>query len=325
MCLDHGGEQVRRGGAGCGRDGDRAAGRLCDSEGHETSRALVENGHRGQPVLRRKCQRDRGVARAGARDGVGHPAADELVHESLDRRKGGVDRDHLRVPEVVFLPGFMQHADTWSPIAAAVGERYPVRVVEFEAWTFEERLAEIRGDDRIVVGYSMGGRLALHAALRGHFAGLVVVGASGGIADPDERRRRIAADLELADWIETHSIEEVVARWERNPVFASQSPEVVKAQRAGRLDHDPVLLARLLRSAGQGALDPIWDRLGSLEMPVLALAGENDSTYRAAAERIAELVPQGSSGVIAGAGHAAHLEAPDAVCDAILAFVTQSS
>jgi 2-succinyl-6-hydroxy-2,4-cyclohexadiene-1-carboxylate synthase len=229
------------------------------------------------------------------------------------------------VPEVVFLPGFMQHADTWSPIAAAIGERYPVRVVEFETWTFEERLAEIRGDGRIVVGYSMGGRLALHAALRGDFAGLVVVGASGGIADVDERRRRRAADMELADWIETHSIEEVVERWEANPVFASQSREVVAAQRAGRLDHDPVLLARLLRSAGQGALDPIWDRLGSLQMPVLALAGENDSTYRVAAERIAELVPRGSSVVIAGTGHAAHLEAPAAVADALSAFAGHSS
>jgi 2-succinyl-6-hydroxy-2,4-cyclohexadiene-1-carboxylate synthase len=225
------------------------------------------------------------------------------------------------VPEVVFLPGFMQHADTWAPIAAAVGERYPVRVVDFSTWTFEDRIAEIRGEGSVVVGYSMGGRLALHAALDASFAGLVVIGASAGIADADERRRRRAADEELADWIEARSIDEVAARWERNPVFASQPSDLVAAQRPGRLDHDPADLARLLRSAGQGALDPIWDRLGSLRMPVLALAGETDSTYRAAAERIASLVPRGRAGVIPGAGHAAHLEAPDAVRDAILEFV----
>jgi 2-succinyl-6-hydroxy-2,4-cyclohexadiene-1-carboxylate synthase len=108
-------------------------------------------------------------------------------------------------------------------------------------------------------------------------------------------------------------------------VFASQSSELVNAQRAGRLAHSPADLARLLRSAGQGALDPIWDRLGSLEMPVLALAGENDDTYGAASERIASLVSRGSAGVIPGAGHAAHLEAPDAVADAILSFVDQFS
>jgi 2-succinyl-6-hydroxy-2,4-cyclohexadiene-1-carboxylate synthase len=227
------------------------------------------------------------------------------------------------VPEVVFLPGFMQHADTWAPIAAAVGERYPVRLCEFSTWTPEERVAEIRGEGCVVVGYSMGGRLALHAALDSDFAGLVVLGASAGIADADERRRRAEADLELADWIEAHSIDEVVARWERNPVFASQWPVLVEAQRAGRLDHSPPDLARLLRSAGQGALEPVWERLGSLRMPVLALAGENDSTYRAAAERIASLVPRGASGVIPGAGHAAHLEAPNAVGDAILTFIGQ--
>jgi 2-succinyl-6-hydroxy-2,4-cyclohexadiene-1-carboxylate synthase len=230
------------------------------------------------------------------------------------------------VPEVVFLPGFMQHADTWSPIAAAVGERYPVRMLEFETWSFEERLGEIdaaTGGDSVVVGYSMGGRLALHAALRDSLAGLVVVGASAGIADADERRRRREADSELADWIEAHAIDEVVARWERNPVFASQSAALVEAQRAGRLAHSPVELARLLRSAGQGALSPIWDRLAEIQAPVLALAGENDHIYRAAAERIASLVSRGSSGVIAGAGHAAHLEAPDAVADAILRFLDQ--
>lgn len=229
------------------------------------------------------------------------------------------------MPEVVFLPGFMQHADTWSPIAAAVAERYPVRLVDFETWTFEGRIAEIRGDGCVVVGYSMGGRLALHAALASPFAGLVVVGSSAGIDDPDERRRRREADSELADWIEAHSIDKVVERWERNPVFASQSPELVDAQRAGRLEHDPVLLARLLRSAGQGALPPIWDYLFEIQAPVLALAGEHDLVYRAASERIASLVPRGASGVIPGAGHAAHLEHPEAVAEAILSFIGRSS
>jgi 2-succinyl-6-hydroxy-2,4-cyclohexadiene-1-carboxylate synthase len=218
----------------------------------------------------------------------------------------------------------MQHADSWAPIAAAVAERYPVKVVDFGTWAFEERVEEIQlaaGPGSVVVGYSMGGRLALHAALESDWAGVVVLGASAGIDNADERRQRREADEELADWIEAHSIEEVVARWERNPVFASQPAEVVAAQRAGRLRHDPLQLARLLRSAGQGALDPIWNRLGDIRAPVLALAGERDITYRAAAERLASVVPRGRSGVIAGAGHAAHLEQPDATRDAILSFV----
>lgn len=228
------------------------------------------------------------------------------------------------MPEVVFLPGFMQHADSWSQVAAAVAERYPVELVDFATWTFDERLGEIRaaaGPESVVVGYSMGGRLALHAALGSSWAGLLVLGASAGIPDPDERQQRRAADEKLADWIERRPIDEVVARWERNPVFASQPEELVAAQRAGRLRHSPAELARLLRSAGQGACRPVWDRLDSLMMPVLALAGENDLAYREAAQRIASLVPRGRAGVIAGAGHAAHLEAPAAVAEAILEFV----
>src|SRR4051812_25485043 len=119
-----------------------------------------------------------------------HPTAHQFVDQNLERRERAVDRDHLRVPEVVFLPGFMQHADSWSPIAAAVGERYPVKILDFTTWTFEDRLAEIHAaaDGCVLVGYSMGGRLALHAAARWpeEFAGLAVLGASAGITDPAE-------------------------------------------------------------------------------------------------------------------------------------------
>jgi 2-succinyl-6-hydroxy-2,4-cyclohexadiene-1-carboxylate synthase len=230
------------------------------------------------------------------------------------------------VPEVVFLPGFMQHADSWSPIAAAVGERYPVHVLDFATWTFEQRLEEIyyHGSGAVLVGYSMGGRLALHAAVRrpDAFAGVVTIGSAAGIEDVAARQRRREADEELAAWIEAHSIAEVVARWEQNPVFASQSAELVEAQRPGRLDHEPAQLARLLRSAGQGAQEPVWARLGALRMPVLALAGEHDGAYRAAAERIAVLVADAEAGVIEGAGHAAHLEAPGETTGRILGWLS---
>ncbi len=232
------------------------------------------------------------------------------------------------MPDVLFLPGFMQHADAWSEVAALVGERYPSRVLDFETWTFEERVGEILAASvpgTIPVGYSMGARLALHAVVRtpNRFAGLVMVGGTAGIEDEGVRRARLLADEELASWIETHSIDEVVERWERNPVFASQSSDVVAAQRAGRLRHSPADLARLLRSAGQGALPPVWDRLRELRTPVLALAGADDSSYKAVAERLANLGPVFDVAVIENAGHAAHLEQPAAVAEAILAFVAK--
>ena len=228
------------------------------------------------------------------------------------------------LPRIVFVPGFMQHADTWDEVAAAVGQRYPSAVVDFATWTFEGRVGEIlaaAGPGDVVVGYSMGGRLALHAALRsGGFRGLVLVGASPGIEGDEEREARRVADESLAAWIETHSIEEVVARWERNPVFATQPEALVEAQRAGRLRHSPADLATLLRSAGQGALPAVWDRLPSLPVPLLAVAGSLDSAYAAAAVRMASLAPHAQTAIIEGAGHAVHLERPADVSDAIVEF-----
>src|SRR4051812_19226483 len=210
-------------------------------------------------------------------------------------------------PTVTFVPGFMQRGEPTMGL----------RALDFTTWTFEERIGELLGaaaPGDAVVGYSMGGRIALHAALRepGRFGSLALIGVSAGVEDREARRR---ADEELAAWIEAHTIEEVVEMWERQPVFATQSAVVREQQRAGRLSHDPRSLARLLRSAGQGATPPVWDRLGEQPMPVVLIAGERDSRYVASAHRMAGPIPRAAVEIVPGAGHAAHLEQPDLVAE----------
>jgi 2-succinyl-6-hydroxy-2,4-cyclohexadiene-1-carboxylate synthase len=214
--------------------------------------------------------------------------------------------------DVTFVPGFMQRGEAWIPVASRLAERYRVSCLDFATWTFEERLGELP-DGGVVVGYSMGGRLALHAALRepDRFAGLVLVGVSAGIEDRREREDRRRSDESLAEWMEKRSIEEVVERWERGAVFATQSADLRARQRPGRLGHDPQRLAQLLRSAGQGALPPVWDRLHTLTCPVLLTAGEHDRRYASAARRMAEeLGGPARVKLVPGAGHAPQLEAP---------------
>lgn len=212
---------------------------------------------------------------------------------------------------VTFVPGFMQRAEAWQPVAERLAQRYRVRCVDFATWTFEERLGELPSGG-VLVGYSMGGRIALHAALRepAKWSALALIGVSAGVEDREERLR---SDEELAGWIEKSSIEEVVERWEHLPVFASQSDELRGTQRAGRLSHDPRLLAQLLRSAGQGATPPVWDRLHELRCPVLLIAGELDQRYAEAAERMADLIPDARVRIVQGAGHAPQLERPELV------------
>ena len=193
---------------------------------------------------------------------------------------------------VLFVPGFMQPAEAWSAVAERLPERYPSALLEHREHTFEGRLREIAeaGEGAVLAGYSMGGRIALHAALRdpARYAALVTVGASAGIDSPEARAARAQADERLAAWMETAPIEDIVSIWERQPLFADQSDALVDAQREGRLAQDPRSLASMLRTAGQGTLQPVWPLLGRLTLPVLAIAGAIDDRYGRAARRIAE-------------------------------------
>src|SRR6185295_10894117 len=106
-----------------------------------------------------------------------------------------------------------------------------------------------------------------------------------------EIREAAEADEKLASWIEAMPMEDVVSLWERQPLFADQSDALVEAQRPGRLSQDPRSLALLLRTAGQGALEPVWHELRALELPLLAIAGARDDGYSSAAKRIAHVAP----------------------------------
>jgi len=227
---------------------------------------------------------------------------------------------------VVFVPGFMQRGASWEQVAAKVRERYPSVLLDPRARTFDDRveeLADVAPEGAVAVGYSLGGRVVLHAALRdpGRYRALVLVGTTPGIEDGHERERRRLSDEELASWIERSSIEEVVDHWEQLTVFATQESTLVRAQRAGRLTHHPEELASLIRTGGQGVLEPAWGRIRELAQPVLCLAGELDQRYRREARRMARLLPRGTSVLISRAGHAPHLERPGDTADAILGFL----
>ena len=225
-------------------------------------------------------------------------------------------------PPVLLIPGFMQPAAAWAPVAEWLAP--PTVLLDHREHTFEGRLGEIAaaGEDALLVGYSLGGRLALRAALRNpaRYTGLVTVGATAGIEDPPERSARAEADDRLASWIEAAPIDDVVAVWERQPLFADQAETLVERQRPGRLAQDPVELASLLRSAGQGVLEPVWHQLLTLDLPVLALAGSRDEGYTRAAQKIADTAPRASAQIVEDAGHAPQLQQPERVATLIEEF-----
>ncbi|MDQ3647429.1 MAG: alpha/beta fold hydrolase [Actinomycetota bacterium] len=228
---------------------------------------------------------------------------------------------------VVFVPGFMQRGEAWAPVADRLSRRYSRVLVDHRVHDREGRLAEIAeaaGEGGAVLcGYSLGGRLSLHAVLRepARYRGLVTLGSSAGLEAQADRDARGNADERLASWMERSPIESVVDVWERQPLFADQSEQLIADQRPGRLSFSGAELARLLRSAGQGVTEPLWHHLPALELPLLAMAGARDERYLAAARRMADLVPNGRAEAIEEAGHAAHLQRPDAVTARVERFL----
>ncbi|WP_419924724.1 2-succinyl-6-hydroxy-2,4-cyclohexadiene-1-carboxylate synthase [Candidatus Poriferisocius sp.] len=179
-----------------------------------------------------------------------------------------------------------------------------------------------------LVGYSMGGRVALHIALAcpDRVVALALIGARAGIDDPAERAERIAADEALASRIESEGVEWFADYWADRPLFATQRHRLSVVQRAGlriqRLACDPRGLALSLRGMGAGAVEPIGCHLRELSMSCTLIVGEDDTKFAAIARDMAAAIPQADVCVIPDAGHATHLEAPDATAAAVIQCVS---
>ncbi len=167
------------------------------------------------------------------------------------------------------------------------------------------------------LGYSMGARLALAFAVRHpeRVTSLVLLAGRAGIADADEREARRRADAALAQRIETNGIDAFVDEWLAQPLFDTlrrRGAEALREARRARLCNDATGLAAALRALGPGAQPPLFDELARLELPVLLVAGALDPRFVALGRDLAPRLPRAELRVIPDAGHAAHVEQPEA-------------
>lgn len=231
---------------------------------------------------------------------------------------------------MVLVHGFTQNRRCWGPIADRLANDHELVLVDApghgESASDDADLVEAA---RLVVetagpahclGYSMGGRILLHAALDHPemVKSMVLIGANPGIGDPAQRAERFRSDADLARRLEAEGLPAFVDRWLAMPMFAGLSDE--QRHRSARLQNRPEGLAASLRRCGTGAQEPLWDRLGDITTPTKLIVGETDQKFLAVADRMAQSMPHATVAVVAGAGHAAHLEAPDAVADLVMAF-----
>jgi 2-succinyl-6-hydroxy-2,4-cyclohexadiene-1-carboxylate synthase len=233
---------------------------------------------------------------------------------------------------IVLLHGFSGTRRAWDGVVAALDrERYLPLAVDLPGHgaaadalrpiTFAGCVAHVlaRGPERFVLcGYSMGGRVALHVALAApaRVRRLVLVSCTAGIEDPHERAARRLADSRLAQELEEGPFEQFIERWRAQPLFAHEPAEVGALAREDQRRNRPDALAAVLRGIGTGEMEPLWEQLSQLQMPVTVVAGERDEKFLALGRRMVDLLPDAEL-VLAPGGHGLPLESPASVAAAI--------
>ena len=224
---------------------------------------------------------------------------------------------------VVLVPGFTQTASSWDGVAPVVREEHEVVVAPIRLRATFEETARALGDAGagVYVGYSMGARLCLRLALDRPevVQGLVLVSGTAGITDPAERDERIASDEALARSVERDGVEAFLRRWLAQPMFAS-----VPHDAPGLRDRHLLpagYLAGCLRRLGTGRMEPLWDRLRELRMPVALVTGKQDAKYERLAGLMLERMGPQVEHVRLDCGHAVPLEQPAVLGGFVLAFV----
>jgi 2-succinyl-6-hydroxy-2,4-cyclohexadiene-1-carboxylate synthase len=251
-----------------------------------------------------------------------------------------------RGPALLLLHGFTGSAATWTPHPDAWQGFTTVAVdllghgasgcpADPRRYRMERCLEDLvalldRLDVRrtAVLGYSMGGRVALHLALQApeRLWALILESASPGIEDASEREARARSDAALAEAIERDGVEAFVERWQALPLFASQArlPAAVREeQRRQRLGNDRRGLANSLRGLGAGRQEPALARMGGIGIPALLIAGALDDNYCDLARRMAAALPCARTEIVPDAGHAVHLERPEGFAGAVGGFLQE--
>lgn len=252
----------------------------------------------------------------------------EALHTEHDRPPGG---GQGRARRLVLVHGFGQTGRCWGPVAADLARDHELVRVDAPGHGGSSgiaadlpataRLLAEAGGDGVYVGYSMGGRMALHVALDQPevVQALVLVGATPGIEDDAERAERRARDHQLARRLRAGGDEGLAAfvtEWLDQPLFAGL-PAWARFEDERRRNTAEGL-ATSMELAGTGSQAPRWADLRGLGMPVLLVTGADDTRYTEIAERMAAMIgPHATLAALPHAGHAAHLEQPEAFLAAL--------
>ena len=210
-----------------------------------------------------------------------------------------------------------------SDLEVVAEDLYAKQFVGFDDWTedFCNRVeSEANGEKSILLGYSLGGRLALHACLARPdlWSGVIVVSGDPGSNDPDEKKLQLEKDKRWAERFRSEPIESLLAEWDDLPVFCSISNSVPRNPE----ELDAEKTARLFDLFSKGRQRDLLPELSKLQAPpVLYLSGEKDEKYGELGEKLAASCPIVRHRVIPQAGHRIPWENPYSFVEAVLEFM----
>jgi 2-succinyl-6-hydroxy-2,4-cyclohexadiene-1-carboxylate synthase len=230
-------------------------------------------------------------------------------------------------PPLALLHGFTQTGRLWGRFGDGLADSYTLVAVDLPGHGGSDAVrADLPTSGRLVteavrgvigdvpcglLGYSLGARVALHVLTQSDLdvSRAALIGATGGIEDPEQRATRRRSDELLADELEASGdVEGFVESWLRGPLFERLGDG---ADRTERLRNSAAGLASSLRLCGTGTQEPLWDAIPAVRCPILALAGTDDTRFAAHALRLARLAASGVVSLVPGGGHAVHLAQPD--------------
>ena len=232
------------------------------------------------------------------------------------------------LPGILMLHGFLGSGKDWSHYAERLWNHYvcfmpdlpghgATVTVDTATCSFEkicDSLAELAGkvhpEPLHLVGYSMGGRLALYLSLHypEKFRSAVIISSSPGLKTPQERALRQKSDDRLAESI-TADFESFLDAWYKLPLFASLKkhslfPEII----ARRSENNPESLASALRQLSTGRQPSLWDKLAENRLPTGFFVGEKDTKYVEIGRQMVNLCPDSELSIFPGCGHTLHIE-----------------
>ena len=244
------------------------------------------------------------------------------------------------LPHVVLVHGFTQNSISWRWVASQLESSFLVTSVDLPGHgdSSEVRAADLDHASELLanttehatyVGYSLGGRVCLNLAVKHPelVDALVLVSTSPGIESYEEREQRRRSDDALADRLDPPDpsvtpikLVDFLHDWVSQSLFAHLDATVSDLN--SRLTNTPEGLAHSLRTVGAGRMQPLYQELSKLEMPVLYLAGIVDTKYTRLAERAAELTGENATLVIVeDSGHAVHFEHHEKFYELLRAFL----